>query len=252
MQNPTRHDEIKTSTGEVRTFAYEGYTIHMKDDGFDYLALFNKLETIKASASRFSVWNKRHELFKFDYEGRSFVAKIDYEKPKYLENKFWELLTGSFYSVQMKAVNKAVGNGCKVVPDIFLVAEKKKWGIRNESTVLMEYAPGKSLCAYEDDLQSYEKLIVSAMLELHEHGLALGDGNCGNFILHEGTCKILDLSWHGSALLGQAKDRQIFERVYGWHLPEVTFLQKLAGTYIRLKRDIQHALSPRKRNRPDR
>lgn len=273
MQNPTRHDETKTppknqgntrsqgdtdnlgnisKTGEVRRFRHQDYTIHMKDDGFDYLALFADLEAIKATATVFSIWNKFHQVFRFDYGGRSFVAKIDHEKPKYLENKFWELLTGPFYSVQMKAVNRAIRNGCKVVPDIFLVAEKKAWGIRYESTIIMEFAPGHPLCYYEDRVEDYKDLILNAMMELHQHGLALGDGNCGNFILHEGTCKILDLSWHGSTLLGQAKDRQIFERVYGWHLPEVTLSQKLAGTYIRLKRSIQHGLSPRKRNRPNR
>lgn len=240
------------ATGEVRTFRHQDYIIHMKDDGFDYLTLFTGLEAIKATATPFSIWNKCHQVFKFDYEGRSFVVKIDYEKPKYLENKFWELLTGSFYSVQMKAVNKAIRKGCSVVPDIFLVAEKKEWGIRYESTILMEFAPGHPLCHYDDRVDDYKDLILNAMMELHQHGLALGDGNCGNFILHGDSCKILDLSWHGSTLLGQAKDRQIFERVYGWHLPEITLWQKMAGVYIRLKRSIQHALSSRKRNRPNR
>lgn len=252
MQNQTKQRRHDKPSGEVRSFRHQDYIIHIKDDGFDYLALFTELETIQATATMFTVWNKRHQVFAFDYQGRAFVAKVDHEKPKYLENKLWEFCTGSFYSVQMKAVNKAIRNGCGVVPDIFLVAEKKEWGVRCESIIIMEFVPGESLCHYEAHLQDYESPIVNAMKELHRHGLALGDGNCGNFILHEGSCKILDLSWHGSTLLGQAKDRQIFERVYGWHLPATTLPEKMASIYIRLKRSIQHSLSPRKRKRPNR
>lgn len=249
---PTTDFSSPSSTGLVRKFQHHGYTIHMKEDGYDYLNVFTQLDDIKASAVKFATWNARHEVFKFDFQGRTFVAKIDPEHPKYFENKVWELITGPFYSTQMKAVNKAIRKGCTVVPDIFLVAEKKRKGVRCESIIVMEYVPGRSLCAYEENLNDYEGIVLQAMMELHSHGLALGDANCGNYIINEGTCKILDLSWHGASLLGQAKDRLILERVYGWHLPATTFLQKMAGVYIRLKRTIQHRLSPRKRKRPNR
>lgn len=236
----------------IRVLSYEGYTIHLKDDGFDYLSLFAQLDTIKESAQMFDIWNKRHQVFKFEYEGRTFVAKIDPDSPKYLENKLWEILTGSFYSTQMKAVNKAIKAGCTVVPDIYLVAEKKEKLVRRESIIIMEYVPGSSLCVYQEDTEPYREMILSAMSELHKHGLALGDANCGNFIINDGTCKILDLSWHGMARIGQAKDRVILERVYGWEMPGLTLSDKLAEGYIRAKRAIQHSLSPRKRNRPNR
>lgn len=241
-----------SASPSILQFHHGDYLIHMKDDGYNYLDIFTQLDTIQITAQGFNIWNKKHQVFKFTYDGRDFVAKIDPETPKYFENKLWEILTGSFYSKQMKDVHKALQSGCTSVPDIYLVAERKKNFVRCESIIIMEYAPGDSFCTYDGNFDAYKELILRAMEDIHTHGLALGDANCSNFIINGETCTILDLSWHGSALLGQAKDRTIIERLYGWKIPSRTLPDKLAEGYIRLKRTIQHKLSRRKRMRPNR
>lgn len=233
---------LTTPSNGVTVSRYADYTVYTKDDGYNYLNILINLEAIKKSADIFSIWNPKHQVFKFDYEGRAYVAKIDPEKPKYFENKLWQILTGPFYSTQMKAVNRAINNGCTVVPDIYLVAEKKDMFLCSENIIIMEYAPGKSLCHFPD-ANTFRTVILDALQELHSYGLVMGDVNCGNFIINDNRCKILDLSWHGMALLGQAKDRTLMQRVYGWKIPSRTLPEKLAEAYIRLKRGIQTSLS---------
>lgn len=211
------------------------YSIIIQDDHNDYISICDDFLKNTANLDEFILSRRRKKIYKFSRDGRDFVLKIDDIKPKHFENKVWHILRGSFHFRQMLKINKAIDNGCKVVPDLYLVAEESEKRLQANSILLMEYREGKSV--RHDEVEGLKDNLTKAMIELHRHGLALGDCNPYNFIADAaGNISVIDLSWQGLTITGQAKDVDSMQRYYGISLPIKGISGKLALFYVRLKR----------------
>ncbi len=233
---------IKTvkPSGEMILKQKDGYDIFLKNDGYDYEKIWRDFERGDLPAHDFSLLNKEHRVALVKYEGRSFVVKHDWEVPRHFENKLWRVLRGPFYSNQMKQIRRAIERGCKVVPDIYLTAEKRGGFIRKESFVVMEYIAGTNLGSIGDEnFPLHHKAMLTALGELHRYGMALGDCNPSNFIITDAGMKLIDLSWVGFACTGKAKDALTVKKWYGMDLPLQGPLERMAFAYIVLKGRIQ-------------
>lgn len=217
----------------LKTLRMGGYKVLVKNDGHSlYLEVLRLLLENRLSTQAFSMHNLKHKVLRTEYQGHTFIIKIDQEKPKYFENRLWRFLSGPFYSRQMKAVNKAIQKGCRVVPDIYLVAEKRGGLICGESIIIMEYIEPVTVLSAEE----HKKQLIPAITELHRYGLVLGDCHQGNFIFGKSGYKIIDLSWTGFTFTGKAQDIVSIKRQYGVDVPSKNPLVKAATLYIKIKK----------------
>lgn len=226
---------------DIRTTHYQDYTILLKNDQVDYLGMFKRFCDGELETEAIPVSHSMHKVWRAKYADKTYIIKLDQEKPKHLENKIWAWLQGPFYSKQMKGVRKAIANGCQSVPDIYLVAEKRGRFLCESSIIIMEFITGTKHSP-QDKSKAAHKLLADAMLDIHKHGLALGDCNAGNFLITENGCKIIDLSWHGSALIGKAQDITAMQRRYGISIPAKNAAEKMALLYMKLKKAIRRGL----------
>lgn len=241
------HGQNSIPDNGIAKLACAGYAVYVKNDGYDYLALFDKYLAGTLELERFGLRNREHEVSSFEVDGRKFVLKKDRERPKHFENKLWSLLYGPFYSKQMKAVNRAVRCGCTALPDIFLVAEKQGGLLCAESIMLMEFVSGGNITRHGPLVSNREKML-GALADIHKYGLALGDCNLGNFLISdEGECKLIDLSWRGSPRFGKASDIVTMKRDHGWDMPVSGLLDKLAVIYMYYKKKLRGIRNDAKR-----
>lgn len=138
-------------------------------------------------------------LEEYKNDGRTFVALVEIDGKKYILKEFqkesrdiWKrFLTlfndGEAYTVFNNTI-RAKELGLKEVTDVYCAILKKRFGMIEESYILMEYVEGE----IKLDKKSV-KDIESLMEKVHEMGLYHGDCNPYNFLfLKNGELKIID------------------------------------------------------------
>lgn len=234
----------------------DGFTFHIKEDGYDYLSLFDRLVRGEVATKTLLFDDAEHYVQLVQTDGRSFVFKRFGELDGKLDTRLWWFLTGPFYSNLMRLVSRAVADGCGIVPDMYLVAEKLFRRLAVDNYLLLEFVPG--VCMDElGDLAPYRHAIAEAFMELHRHGLSLGNVKAGNLVLKEdGKVGFIDLSSRGTQLTGRAKDAIKAKRLWDIDLPPATRLDALAkfsvGSQLwiaRLRRAIKSRLGLKKKGK---
>lgn len=225
-------------SGGIVTAARDGYKLFIKDDGFDYTGLWEDFRAGRIADSVCLRDYGKREVHRVGYAGRRFIVKIDREISRHLEVKVWRALQGPFYSRQMRAVHRAVRDGCRATPEIYFVAEKEGGWLCRESYSIQEFLEGRVLAEAEDYKPFYPG-IVAAFEDLHRHNLALSDLNDHNIMLTPEGVKIIDLSWKGIPWSGKGKDVVILKQLYGIDLPARDFSRRAAARYIRIKHRIR-------------
>ncbi len=138
-------------------------------------------------------------LEEYKNDGRTFVALIDIAGKRYILKEFqkegrdlWKrFLTlfskGEAYTV-LKNTFRAKNLGIEEVTDVYCAILKKRFGMVQESYILMEYIAGD----IKLDVEAIKK-IEKLMERVHKIGLYHGDCNPYNFLfLKNGKLKIID------------------------------------------------------------
>lgn len=224
------------------------YRVHLKDDGQDYLALWNDFREGRLSGATALKQDAKRDVHLVEAMGRRFVVKVDRQTPRLFKSRLRQILGGSPHSRIMRRVNRAVRRGCTVTPDIYLVAEKIEKGICREAWIIQEYLPDPPLWEFtrnETDAYGYDlspeqrEEVAKAMRELHAHRLVLADLNPFNILVSANGYKVIDLSWAGSFRIGQALDILMLRHKMKIQLPLRGLSERLAVGYLALKYKIQ-------------
>ncbi|MCD8350991.1 MAG: hypothetical protein LUC93_10320 [Planctomycetaceae bacterium] len=216
----------------------DGYTIYVKDDGYDYLGLYQRLLRGEVETTTLLYDDALHYVHRVDVDGRSFVFKRFGELDGKIDTRVWRYMAGPFYSSLMRLVNRAVAGGCEVVQDVYLVAEKMHGRLSHDNYLLLEFVPGTSMDRV-GDFAAHSDAVAAAFTELHRHGLALGHCKPGNLVLRDdGRVGIIDLSARGTQWMGRGKDAVKAKRLWNIRLPRTRFSDGLARLYAAAQLDV--------------
>ncbi len=219
----------------------DGYTIHAKDDGYDYLGLYERILKGEVATTTLLYDDPEHFVHRVDVDGRSFVFKRFGELDGKIDTRAWRWLAGPFYSHLMRLVNRAVANGCAVTQDIYLVAEKMRGRLSHDNYLLLEFIPGTPMDRLAD-FQTHRDGVAAAFRELHRHGLALGHCKPGNLVLRDdGRVAIIDLSARGTQWMGRGKDAVKAKRLWNIRIPRTRLVDALARLYAAAQLDVTRA-----------
>ncbi|MDR0362675.1 MAG: hypothetical protein LBJ46_08360 [Planctomycetota bacterium] len=229
----------------IRHETRDGFNVYVKDDGRDYWDILRRFMDGRLEAERYPYTIADHRVYFIADGGRKYVLKHDWEKDPRLEIRLWRWLCGPFYSRLMRRVDRAAAEGCDVIQEIYLVAEKIGERAYPETYALIEFCPGGCLAA-QDSIAKYHPAIIETVQKLHRHRLAFLDVHARNIIVQDdGGLKIIDVSNRGTFLLGRAKDVVRLRQRYGIDLPSRGAVEKLMVRIVRAQewlRDFFRAL----------
>lgn len=209
------------------------YTVHMKMDGSDYLDLYLRLRRNEIPYKVLLHDDDGHFVRLVETDGRAFVFKRVKGQDANLETTLWQLFAGPFYSGLMRRVNRAVARGCRVVPDMYLVAERMIGRLCVDKYLLTEFIPGRSMEKL-DDPALHRDAIAAAFSELHRYDLSLGNVKAGNMVWNGSEVKFIDLSTRCTQWTGRAKDVVRLRRTFGVSLPDRGLADRLGRRYVGL------------------
>lgn len=209
----------------ILTAEIDGYRVRWKDDGTDYPKLLEDFKAGRLPTIRFFTNSGYRQVYRAEADGRRFVMKIDRETDSRFEKRLWGRFGGTPYSRLIKFTNRAIGRGCPVVQDVFLVAEKMDGPSCQEAYLIAEYVEGQSFVAeeyvegrtvdqMERDFRPWLPAMGETLADLHDWGLASNDVQPGNFILTDNGLKVIDLSLDSPILICQANDML---KMRGWY-----------------------------------
>lgn len=193
----------------------DGWRIQWKADGTDYPAILNDFRQGSLPADRLSTGSPDREVWRAALSDRRLVIKKDLEFDPRPEKKLWDRLGGTQYSRLIKFTNRAVNQGCRLIQDVYLVAEKLVDGRCREAWLIAEYVEGQAFIQAFDENGRPSKFIdhqpwigemTRAMAELHGWGLATNDFHPGNFVITDQGLRIIDLAMDGPMIICQAND----------------------------------------------
>lgn len=201
----------------------EGWRLQWKADGTDYPALLADFRRGLLGGDRLSTGSPDREVYRVSPPperlgpgtARRLVIKRDLEYDQRLEKRLWDRLGGTQYARLIRFTNRAVNQDCRLIQDVYLVAERMEGGRCREAWLIAEYVEGEAFIQqYVDGRASrsiaYGHLVpdmARALAELHGWGLAANDFHPGNFVLTEsGELRIIDLAMDGPMLICQAND----------------------------------------------
>ena len=235
MGNPAGSGIVKRQTKD--------YNFSIKDDGTDYFQIWSDFREgripdrdctqLRAIATV--------DVYLFKAHGQQFIFKTDRGYPHHIDSKLWRILTGPFYSNQMRSINKAVNSGSTVTADFYLVAEKRTGLISRESHILMEYLQGHPL-REEKDTAAFHDALVELFQELHRNKMAMCDVHTDNIFVTEQGLRTIDLSWRGVFWTGKGKDILALKERMGIIYPDQTISDRLSVLYVRLMFWIRYTL----------
>ncbi len=222
----------------------DGWRIRWREDGVDYPHLLAEFRAGRVPATRLTTGSGFREVYRLETTGRRYVVKRDWEVDPRPEKKLWDWLAGTPYARLLKLTNRAVGRGCRIVQDVYLVAERLSGGRCLEAWMVAEYVEGTSFVeefvdgrpAKVGNFRPWIPAMAETLEELHNCGLASNDFHPGNFILTDQGLKIIDLSLDSPVVIGQANDALTMLHFFKVRPPLKSPWRRLVFELMRLRR----------------
>lgn len=220
----------------LKTATLDGYKVEWKDDGTDYPALWLAFrEGRLPGLTPLHTKCPERKVFRLETERGPLLLKKDWEKDPRFEKNVWRFIAGPWYSRLIRLTNRAINQGCAVVQDAYLVAEKMKGHFATESWLIAEFVEGTPLSQFPRSPNLLSQM-AQAVAELHSYGLASNDIHGGNFIVTEnGGIKIIDLSLTSPLIICQANDILKLKHAFNMDVPVHGFWRKLLAALMRWK-----------------
>ena len=211
---------------------YKDWRIVYKDNDVDYCELLKKFyfgyfDDVKKQLNSSNV---HRSIFVVEINKKQYIIKHDREIEKRFEKKLLSVLLGTQFLRLIKYSTKAIKKGCKVVPEIYLVAEKISRGCCKEAWIIAEYVQGRTLEYVPNTFT--KKMMLYAVTQLHKYGLASNDIHSGNFIL---SCNkksslnvsIIDLKLNDFMFICRANDIIKMRKLYDIKIKPSSFIQQI-------------------------
>lgn len=210
----------------VLTAEIDGFKLKWKNDGTDYPAIWSAFCQGQLQGQVLTRGQPFREVDLVEVQGRRYIIKRDWFVEKRLEKRFgYFILNNTRYSRMFQFINKAVRDGCQIVQDIYLVAEKMAGRTTClEAYLIADYIEGHPLSPQEVE----ERLddLCQTVLHIHDCGLACNDIQPYNFILTpDGLIKAIDLDISNFLAIVQVNDIRTIKYHFGVDLP-VTGIQR--------------------------
>ena len=229
---------VKTQQGQ--------YSLYALDDGFDYTAMWQSfMQGNRDGVTTLRIEDVR-EVYLIETQGRKLILKIDSYVPDRFEKKLRFIAFSPYFSKQMRQVRNAIKKGCRLVPDLFFVAEKKEGIVITQSVIVQEYIEGEHFFDMQAALDN-EKALVAAVKELHSFGLVHCDLNLDNIFITSEGIRFIDLSSTGTRIGGLGKDIMRLRDYFGIRMPLTSPLEKTAYYYTTAKFILQNVISGKRR-----
>lgn len=228
----------------------DGFRLQWKNDGTDYPAIWSAFRQGQLKGQALSRGRPYREVDLVEVQGRRYIIKRDWHVEKRLEKRFWYLiLGGTRYTRIFRLINKAVRRGCRVVQDVYLVAERMKGRTTClEAYLIADYMEGHPMSVQEvaerlDDL-------CQTVLHIHDCGLACNDIQPYNFVLTtDGIIKAIDMDISSFLAICQINDIRTMKYRFDVDLPVRGIQRRLAWGVLRA-RDLMRYCWAKVRHKP--
>lgn len=153
-----------------------------------------------------------------DYNDKRYVLKLDRRDRHRFDYLAQSFFFGSNAFRLMRAANEAFRRGFRGAPELFLVADSRRFGCTLHSFFLREYVAGKTMFDVEPEVFEARKDEAKRIVRtLHGFGVTHGDAHPGNFILDEasGRLKVIDVGGKMPTAIQKATDRMRMEKEWG-------------------------------------
>jgi hypothetical protein len=209
--------------GSLLTEERDGFRLQWKNDGLDYPALWDAFRQGRIIGTSL---NSRPRPFRAAFfveaNGRQYLFKKDWHVEKRWEKRLLYLTMGATrYSRMIQLINKAVGQGCDLVQEIYLVAEKMAGRTTClEAWLIADYLPGRPLTREEVLEPACLAQLSQTVLAIHDAGLACNDIQPYNFLrTDDGRIKAIDVDISSPQVICQANDLYRLKALFGLDLP---------------------------------
>ncbi|MDR0882188.1 MAG: hypothetical protein LBP55_06565 [Candidatus Adiutrix sp.] len=213
----------------------DGFQLRYLSDGVDYPAL---LADFRQGRIEFTLLNARpcQETYLVKYGGRAYVIKRDFAfKPPVKKRRFWDLLAGTPFTRQMRETWRAIGRGCRIVPEIYLVAEKiAGYRLCADSYLILQFIEGRTCTVGAADTRWLAGL-AATVAKLHTWGLASGAPHAGNLVEADEGWKMIDVSSKGPIIITQAHDLLDMKRKLNLEVPTCSWPLKFVSALVQAK-----------------
>lgn len=180
-----------------------------------------------------------------EYRDKRYVLKLDKRDRHRFDYLAQSFFFGSNAFRLMRALNKAFSRGFRGAPELFCVADSRRFGCTRHSFFFKEYADGEPCSAFPREVRDAlcEK-VRRIIATLHACGVTHGDAHPGNFIFEEksGVLKTIDIGGKMPTPVQKATDRLRLQREWGipnecfdwgWALARLHIMRRRFGASIR-------------------
>lgn len=189
-----------------------GYDVYFTEEGAIFHDLIFSDNFERFVVKKFPSGNALRDVYLVKYISKYFIVKRDREVDSRLEKRLQNFIYRSANLRLMRYLNKDRQWLLDYTPNIYFIAEKKKFRQCVDSYSVFEFVDGVSIGKIDHSNIGSVSDCISA---LHKGGLSSNDIHAGNFIVStQGQLKVIDLSFKGSLALCKANDLLILENKY--------------------------------------
>lgn len=207
-----------------------GYLILRKPEADDQAELFRRLiaedlekekegDVVEKDGYRKVLFHDaRSRCWLVDWRGKRYVFKLDRRRRHRVDYLVSSFFLGSNAFRLMRTLAQAWSVGFRGAAEIYLVADKRRFGCVLHSFFLLEYVDGENLQEEPQDFYGqYAERAAEIVRTLHGFGCAHGDAHRGNFILEKktGQLKTIDIGGKVPSPSQKATDRLRLEKEWG-------------------------------------
>ncbi|ARU94399.1 lipopolysaccharide core heptose(II) kinase RfaY [Tatumella citrea] len=198
-----------------------GYDIYFTEEGAIFHDLIFSDNFERFVVKKFPSGNALRDVYLVRYISKYFIVKRDREIDGRLEKRLQNFIYSSANLRLMRYLNKGRDWLLNYTPNVYFIAEKRKFRQCVDSYAVFEFIDGSSIGEINHSNISNVSDCISA---LHKGGLSSNDIHAGNFIVSsEGQLKVIDLSFKGSLAMCKANDTLILESKYQVKAARKTF-----------------------------
>lgn len=220
-----------------------GYDVYFTREGeiFNDLIFSDNFEQFVVK--KFPSGNPLRDIYLVRYISKYFIIKRDREVDHRLEKRLQNFIYRSANLRLMHYLNQGREWLLNYTPNIYFIAEKKRFRQCIDSYAVFEFIDGASIGEID---QSNIERVSECISALHRGGLSSNDIHAGNFIVcDDGRLKVIDLSFKGSLSLCKANDMLLLENKYQVQVARKNFyyyLLKIRNNLRTLSRKIRGKL----------
>lgn len=184
--------------------------------------------------------------------GKKLVFKHEFRRHHAFDHWVQSFLFGSNSARLIRGMDS--GDNFRKIPaaEVYLIADRKKWGAVVESFMIIEFVEGSILGKIPDFRKKYGAEVSALLARMHAAGLVHGDVHERNFVLRDGgngaaPCVVaIDVSGKRATAFNRAEDRIRLEWTFGVKNPLDDWGAKVFLRKFRLRNFIR-----RLRNKPE-